>query len=42
MFFNKGKLKLETSKSHKNKFERGQTDLFDIKESDIGDIRKIK
>lgn len=37
-----GKLKLETSKTNKNKFERGQTDLFEIKESDVGALRKIR
>jgi hypothetical protein len=37
-----GKVPLETSKSNKNKFERNQTDVFEIKESDVGDIRKIR
>ncbi len=37
-----GKQKLETSKNNKNKFERGQTDVFEIKEADIGGIRKIR
>ena len=37
-----GKVPLETSKTNRNKFERGQTDLFEIKESDVGDIRKIR
>ena len=37
-----GKITLETSKTNKNKFERGQTDMFEIKEADVGDLRKIK
>ncbi len=37
-----GKIPLETSKSNPNKFERGQTDVFEVKEADVGDIRKIR
>jgi hypothetical protein len=33
---------LENSKTHKNKFERGNSDMFEIKEADVGEIRKIK
>lgn len=38
----KGKIPLENSKTHKNKFERGNSDVFEIKEADVGEIRKIK
>ena len=41
-FIFEGKIKLETSKNHKNKFEQGQTDLFEVKEADVGELRKIK
>lgn len=37
-----GKITLETSKTNRNKFERGQTDVFEIKEADVGDIQKIR
>ncbi len=37
-----GKVPLETSKTNRNKFERGNTDVFEIKEADVGDIRKIR
>lgn len=37
-----GKIELVTSKTNKNKFERGNTDVFEIKSSDVGLIRKIK
>jgi hypothetical protein len=37
-----GKIILETSKTNRNKFEKGQTDVFEIKEADVGDLRKIK
>ncbi len=37
-----GKHDLKNSKTNRNKFERGQTDVFDIKVSDVGDLRKIK
>jgi hypothetical protein len=37
-----GKITLETSKTNRNKFERGQTDVFEIKESDVGDLRKVR
>ena len=30
------------SKTNKNKFERGNTDVFEIKSSDIGNLRKIR
>lgn len=29
-------------KSNKNNFERGQSDEFEIKTSDVGNLRKIK
>jgi hypothetical protein len=34
--------KKKKKKKNSNKFERGKTDLFEIKEADIGDLRKIK
>jgi hypothetical protein len=37
-----GKITLETSKTNRNKFERGKTDIFEIKEADVGDIQKIR
>lgn len=37
-----GKIPLESSKSNRNKFERGNSDVFEVKEADVGDIRKIK
>lgn len=37
-----GKIFLETSTTNKNKFERGQTDIFEIKEADVGELRKIR
>lgn len=37
-----GKIPLELSKTNRDKFERGQTDVFEIKEADVGDIRKIR
>lgn len=33
---------METSKTNRNKFERGNTDVFELKEADVGEIRKIK
>ena len=34
---------LKTTKDNKkNKFERGQTDLFEVKVSDVGELKKIK
>lgn len=38
---NTGKILLKTSKSHKNKFEGGQTDEFIIEAIDIGPLKKI-
>lgn len=37
-----GKIELVHSKTNSNKFERGNSDTFEIKTSDIGNIRKIK
>ena len=37
-----GKIPLETSKTNKNKFERGKTDVFEVKDEDVGDLRKIR
>lgn len=37
-----GKIPLETSKNNKNKFERGNEDIFEVKEADIGDLRKVR
>lgn len=37
-----GRHDLKFSKTNKNKFETGQTDVFDVKVSDVGDLRKIK
>ena len=37
-----GKVPLETSKTNRNKFERGKTDVFEVKEADVGEIRKIR
>ena len=30
------------SKTNKNKFERGKTDVFEIKAADVGNLRKIR
>ena len=35
-------IKLNKSKTHMNKFEKGHTDLFNIKEEYFGDIKQIK
>ena len=37
-----GKHDLKFSKTNRNKFERGQTDAFEVKCSDVGELRKIK
>ncbi|XP_070566658.1 lipoxygenase homology domain-containing protein 1-like isoform X2 [Ptychodera flava] len=37
-----GILQLKTSKTNKNKFERGKTDEFEVEAVDIGDIKKIR
>lgn len=37
-----GKIDLVASKTNKKKFERGNSDEFEIKTSDVGNIRKIK
>ena len=34
-----GQLMLRQSSSHKNKFERGKTDIFKIEATDIGQVR---
>ena len=33
---------METPKIKKNPFERGNEDTFEVKEADVGDLRKIK
>ena len=33
---------LQSSKTHTNKFERSQTDVFEINCVDVGDLKKIK
>lgn len=33
---------METPKVKKDPFERGKEDVFEIKEADVGDLRKIK
>ena len=33
---------LKSSKTHKKKFERAQTDVFDIETVNVGEIKKIK
>ncbi|KAM4708199.1 lipoxygenase homology domain-containing protein 1 [Discoglossus pictus] len=37
-----GFMNLKASKTNKNKFERGQTDIFTVEAVDIGDLKKIK
>lgn len=37
-----GKVPLATSKTHKDPFEHGHTDLFEIEAMDIGEPIKIK
>ncbi|CAF4816082.1 unnamed protein product, partial [Rotaria magnacalcarata] len=37
-----GKVPLAISKTHKDPFERGHTDLFEIEAMDIGEPKKIK
>lgn len=36
-----GKVPLKTSKTFKNKFERGQTDIFNI-DAKVGEVQKIR
>ena len=36
-----GKVPLKTSKTFKNKFERGQTDVFNI-DAKVGEVQKIR
>ena len=36
-----GKVPLKTSKAFKNKFERGQTDIFSI-DAKVGEVQKIR
>lgn len=36
-----GKILLQKSESHKDKFERGRTDVFKIEAADLGPIRKV-
>ena len=35
-------IKLEKSKTHRNKFEKGNTDQFTVREEYFGDILKLK
>jgi hypothetical protein len=37
-----GKVPLATSKTHKDPFESGHTDVFEIEAMDIGEPKKIK
>ena len=37
-----GKVQLKTSKSHRDKFERNQTDIFSVEAVDIGALKKIR
>ncbi|XP_078530890.1 lipoxygenase homology domain-containing protein 1 isoform X2 [Lissotriton helveticus] len=37
-----GFMNLKASKTNKNKFERGKTDVFTVEAVDIGDLKKIK
>jgi hypothetical protein len=37
-----GKVPLATSKTHKDPFENGHTDVFEIEAMDIGEPKKIK
>ena len=37
-----GKIQLKTSKTHKDKFERNQTDVFVVEAVDIGFLKKIR
>ena len=41
VFFFIGKVPLKTSKTFKNKFERGQTDVFNI-DAKVGEVQKIR
>ena len=36
------KIVLSSSKTHKNKFERGNTDTFLVRAVDVGDLKQIK
>ena len=37
-----GAIKLATSETNKNKFERGKTDKFTVEAIDIGPLKKLK
>ena len=37
-----GKLALTASKTHRNKFEKGNTDVFDVSAPNVGKLEKIK
>ena len=37
-----GERKLEKSKTHRDKFEKGQTDVFEISAVDLGELLKVK
>lgn len=41
-FGGSGTLKLNKSKTNKNKFEKGKTDVFDFEIKDLGELTKIK
>lgn len=41
-FLIKGVIKLKNSKMHVNKFERGETDRFEIKLPDLGELYKLR
>lgn len=41
-FTSLGKILLKSSKTHKNKFEAGQTDEFVVEAVNIGELMKIK
>lgn len=41
LFLFVGKVPLKTSKTFKNKFERGQTDVFNI-DAKVGEVQKIR
>lgn len=40
--FSLGKVPLTVSKTHKDPFEKGHTDVFEIEAMDIGEPKKIK
>ena len=42
LLFLTGKQFLKKSKTHKDKFERGNTDEFDLETGNVGEIEKIR